>query len=119
MLELFKALADETRLRILSQILKNEMCVCEIEAALGLTQSNASRHLTALKRAGILDSYRSAQWTHYKISDKFIEENRQLYDYLLTEIAKLPCYKTDCEGYRQCRLKDLCGCVNNKEEVLV
>lgn len=60
MVERFKALSDETRLRILSLIVKKEMCVCEIETALGLTQSNASRHLTTLKQAEILESYKSA-----------------------------------------------------------
>lgn len=50
MLDILKALADETRLRILSQVLRGEMCVCEIEECLGLTQSNASRHLTTLKK---------------------------------------------------------------------
>lgn len=108
MLELFKALADETRLRILSQLLKNEMCVCEIEEALGLTQSNASRHMSVLKRAGILESYKTAQWTYYRMSQQFAEDHSELYNYLLTEIAKLPCYQKDCDSYQQCRLKGLC-----------
>ena len=56
MIDILKALADESRLRILSQILKGEMCVCEIEHCLSLTQSNASRHLNILEKAGILDS---------------------------------------------------------------
>ena len=59
MVDIFKALAEETRLRIFAQIIKGDMCVCEIEECLHLTQSNASRHLTALKRAGILDSYKT------------------------------------------------------------
>ncbi len=42
MIDTLKAIADETRLRILAQVLQGEMCVCEIEASLGLTQSNAS-----------------------------------------------------------------------------
>lgn len=109
MIDILKALADDTRLRILSQILKSEMCVCEIEDCLRLTQSNASRHLTVLKKAGILDSYKTAQWTYYKISDEFVKENKELYDYLIKKISKVPCYKNDCDRFEKCKLQGLCN----------
>ncbi|MGB4438859.1 MAG: metalloregulator ArsR/SmtB family transcription factor [Sedimentibacter sp.] len=114
MIEILKALADETRLRILSQILKSEMCVCEIEECLELTQSNASRHLTVLKKAGILESYKNAQWTYYKISDEFVSENRELYDYLIKKISEVPCYQSDCATFDKCKMQDLCACKNKK-----
>lgn len=110
MLDILKALADETRLRILSQVLKSEMCVCEIEECLGLTQSNASRHLTVLKKAGILQSNKSAQWAYYQMSETFIAEHKRLYEYLLEQISKLPCYEADCKSYNKCKLQDLCNC---------
>lgn len=110
MLDILKALADETRLRILSQVLKSEMCVCEIEECLGLTQSNASRHLTVMKKAGILQSNKSAQWAYYQISETFIAEHKKLYEYLLEQISKLPCYEADCKSYNNCKLQDLCNC---------
>ncbi|WP_312700933.1 metalloregulator ArsR/SmtB family transcription factor [Sedimentibacter sp.] len=109
MIDILKALADESRLRILSQILKAEMCVCEIEQCLGLTQSNTSRHLNVLKKAGILDSYKNAQWTYYKISDEFVNENKELYDYLKVKISTLSCYVDDCAKYENCKLQDLCN----------
>ncbi len=108
MLDILKAIADETRLRIISQILKSEMCVCEIEECLGLTQSNASRHLTILKKAGVLDSYKNAQWTYYKISDEFSRDNKALYDYLVSQTSKIPCYENDCENFKVCKTKGLC-----------
>lgn len=108
MIDILKALADETRLRILSQILKGEMCVCEIEQCLGLTQSNASRHLNVLKKSGILDSYKNAQWTYYKISNEFINKNKELYDYLLGKISILPCYEDDCAKFESCKLQNIC-----------
>lgn len=65
-LEITKALADETRLRIVSLVLEaGDVCSCEIESILNITQSNASRHLTRLRWAGILSSYKKAQWIHY------------------------------------------------------
>lgn len=109
MIDIFKALADESRLRILSQVLKAEMCVCEIEQCLGLTQSNASRHLNILKNSGILDSYKNAQWTYYKISDEFINNNKELYDYLKIKICTMSCYDDDCSRYENCKLQDLCN----------
>lgn len=112
MLNILKALADETRLRILSQILKSEMCVCEIEEGLSLTQSNASRHLNILKKAGILESYKIAQWTYYKISDEFVKENKELYDYLKMKINKLPGYENDSIKFDKCKQQNLCSYKN-------
>ena len=62
LVDMFKALAEESRLRILALLLHDEMCVCEIEGCLKMTQSNVSRHLAGLKNSGILDSYKQAQY---------------------------------------------------------
>lgn len=109
MVDILKALADESRLRILSQVIKGEMCVCEIEHCLGLTQSNASRHLNILKKARILESYKNAQWTYYKISDEFINENKELYNYLKIKTCTLSFYSADCTKFKDCKSQDLCN----------
>mgnify|MGYP001393550716 CR=1 FL=1 len=63
---LFKAVSDPTRVRILATILlAGELCGCHIEAALGLTQSRASRHLAVLRRAGLVVDRRDGAWVHY------------------------------------------------------
>jgi len=59
--DIFKSLAEENRLRILSFLVQEEMCVCEIEDSLKMTQSNVSRHLAAIKQSRILDSCKKAQ----------------------------------------------------------
>ncbi|MDW7662092.1 MAG: metalloregulator ArsR/SmtB family transcription factor [Bacillota bacterium] len=82
MTELFKALGDENRLRLLNVLDQKALCVCEIEVLLGMSQSNASRHLSKLRGVGILSSEKDAQWVHYKISDDFIKLNRELYLFL-------------------------------------
>lgn len=114
MVEVFKALSEESRLRILSLLLENEMCVCEIEATLKMTQSNASRHLTALKNCGILDSYKVAQWAYYRIGNNFKQENAELWEYLQRKLIELPTYKVDGEECRKCKGQNLCGCLDNK-----
>lgn len=116
MIEVLKALADETRLRILSQLLKSEMCVCEIEHCLKLTQSNASRHLTVLKKAGVLSSYKKAQWTYFKMSEDFIDENKELYNYLLRKISTIPSYNEDCDMFQSCRKQDICNNIGGHYE---
>lgn len=110
MIEILKALADETRMRILAQVLKGDICVCEIENCLSLSQSNASRHLTVLKKAGILESYKSAQWTYYKISETFIKENFDLYNYLIIKTKSIPSYELDSNNYKSCKEKHICNC---------
>lgn len=65
---LFKALADETRLRILALLADcDELCVCDIEQVLGITQSKASRHLRYLANVGLVEGRREGVWMHYRI----------------------------------------------------
>ncbi len=67
--KIFKALADETRLKILSLLLKRgELCVCLFEAALGISQSKASRHLRYLLHSGLVSERRDRVWVHYRIN---------------------------------------------------
>ncbi len=110
MVDIFKALSEESRLRILSLLMDNEMCVCEIESSLKMTQSNVSRHLTALKQSGILENYKKAQWTYYKVNPRFIMDNKELWEYLKRNIKELPSYSKDIESYLECQKQDLCSC---------
>ncbi|MGB9941028.1 ArsR/SmtB family transcription factor [Methanosarcina sp.] len=66
---IFKALADENRIRILNLLKNGELCVCDIEAVLGIKQSNASRHLNKLKTTGIIVSEKKSQWVYYQLRD--------------------------------------------------
>ena len=67
---LFKALGDETRLRIVALLAHGELCVCHVEAALGLTQSNASRQLGILRSAGIVEARRQLSWVYYRLAEQ-------------------------------------------------
>ncbi len=64
---LFKALADETRLRILGLLLAGEVCVCDIHESLKIPQPKASRHLAYLRRSGLVETRRSGLWIHYRL----------------------------------------------------
>ena len=64
----FKALADQTRLRILALLGNNEVCVCHIHDSLGLPQPTVSRHLAYLRRSGLVAVRRDGVWMHYQVS---------------------------------------------------
>jgi ArsR family transcriptional regulator, arsenate/arsenite/antimonite-responsive transcriptional repressor len=69
--DLFKALADETRLSIIGLLasVEGELCVCEVEAHVGhLSQPTISHHLKLLRDAGLVTSERRGTWVHYAIN---------------------------------------------------
>src|SRR3979490_1819269 len=64
----FKALGDETRLRILGLLLSGEVCVCHIYESLRIPQPKASRHLAYLRRAGLVETRRQGLWIYYRLA---------------------------------------------------
>jgi ArsR family transcriptional regulator len=70
---LFKALADETRLAIVRQLLeREEMCACEFEACCRLAQPTVSHHLKVLREAGLVATDKRGQWVFYRLNrDRF------------------------------------------------
>lgn len=66
---IFKALSDETRLRILKLLERGELCVCDIVAAFDMSQPKISFHLAALKEAGLLKDKKDGKWMRYRIDD--------------------------------------------------
>ena len=65
---IFKALSDETRLRILALLSSGEICVCDLMAALELPQSTVSRHLAYLRNAGLVEDERRGIWMFYRLN---------------------------------------------------
>jgi ArsR family transcriptional regulator len=79
----FKALSDETRLRIMTLLLDNEeLCVCDFVGALDLTQSKASRHLRYLFNAGLVEDRRQGLWMHYRLSSRLTPQQKVLIEVL-------------------------------------
>jgi len=66
----FKALSDETRLRVIKLLERGELCVCDITAALDLVQPKVSFHLSTLKEAGLIKDRKQGKWIHYSLNDK-------------------------------------------------
>jgi ArsR family transcriptional regulator len=68
-LTVFKALANEYRVRILDALRDGEMCACELQVVLDAPQSTVASHLRELKDAGLVKRRRHGKWTYYRIGD--------------------------------------------------
>ncbi|GGH21188.1 ArsR/SmtB family transcription factor [Paenibacillus segetis] len=79
MAEQFKLLGDKTRLKIVSILYQQEMCVCHLVELLETTQPNMSQHLRKLKDAGLVREERRGQWIYYSLH---IEDKPHLHDVL-------------------------------------
>jgi ArsR family transcriptional regulator len=86
----FKALSDETRLRILALLINGEMCVCDLMAILDLPQSTVSRHLAYLRNAGWVEDRRQGVWMYYQLVDGDDTFSRELRTVLETHLSASP-----------------------------
>jgi ArsR family transcriptional regulator len=68
LLNTFKALSDETRLKLLKILEKGEICVCDLVSVLDMSQPKISFHLNVLKEAGIIRDRKQGKWVHYSIN---------------------------------------------------
>ncbi|MBP1743079.1 MAG: bacterial regulatory, arsR family protein [Firmicutes bacterium] len=97
---LFKALSDETRLKIIDMLSCGEMCACDILEQLSLSQSTLSYHMKILSECGIVNAVRDGAWMRYTISKARADEAAAFVGYITTDkedcICK-SCRKTKCE----------------------
>lgn len=92
---IFKALADENRIRILNLLRNGGLCVCDIEAVLSIKQSNTSRHLNRLKTAKIIIPEKRSQWVYYRLNDDIFLKFPFLSIIINNEIEKISICKKD------------------------
>lgn len=89
--ETFKALSDETRFICIALLLKEtELCVCDFERALEITQSKTSRHLRSLLHSGLVCDRRVGTWVHYRISDNLSSEQKEILSIVSAISKKIP-----------------------------
>ncbi|MCL5734373.1 MAG: metalloregulator ArsR/SmtB family transcription factor [Actinobacteria bacterium] len=86
--DIFKALSDETRLKIIALLLeREELCVCDFVGAFGLTQSKVSRHLRYLFNARLIEGRREGPWMNYRLSRHPSQQQRTVLAALGTAIS--------------------------------
>ena len=95
--DLFKALADRTRLRLISLIGDSEVCVCFLVEILHISQPKISRHLAYLKRARIVAARREGKWIHYRLSEPPDEHAARIFREVRASLAEHPELQRDRE----------------------
>lgn len=94
--DVLKALAEETRMRILNLLVEaGDLCVCEIETLLGLSESNASRHLTRLRQAGLCVGEKRGQWVHFRPAGYAVDRKELVWAVLRSARHDLPALAAD------------------------
>ena len=68
-IRVMKALSDPGRVRIMKALEKKEMCVCEIQALVGLSQPTISKHMSILEDAGLVQRWKDKLWVNYRLAD--------------------------------------------------
>src|SRR5919198_2488817 len=94
---LFKALGDETRLRIVALLTHGELCVCHLEEALGLSQPNVSRQLAILRAAGIVADRREGNWVYYRLLEQEDDDCERQLKALVRTFGKRDVLRRDVE----------------------
>lgn len=107
LVQVMKALADETRIRILNILKDGDLCVCEIEILLDINQSNASRHLNKLTNAKILNYYKVAKYVYYKMNEDAIREFPFLKEIIEEHTIKLEQCNRDYEKLKKYKSSNL------------
>ena len=69
----FKAVSDETRIKIIDMLSCGQMCACDILVGLSITQSTLSYHMKILSECGLVDAERDGPWMRYKLNQKKID----------------------------------------------
>jgi ArsR family transcriptional regulator len=94
---LFKALADQTRLRLISLIGDSEVCVCFLVEILKTSQPKISRHLAYLRRAQIVAARREGKWMHYRLTEPPDEHAARILREVRASLVDHPEFQADRE----------------------
>jgi len=99
--QVFKALSEEIRLRVLALLMNGELCVCDLMAVLDLPQSTVSRHLAYLRNAGWVAGRRQGLWMYYRISEKMTPLHADLMNILDKRLSELDQVQADRHRYME------------------
>ena len=92
-ISVLKALADETRFRIISLLLAHDLCVGALANHLGISKAAVSQHLQILRKAGLVRGEKRGYWTHYSVDKSAIH---QVAEDLMTRTNQAPDFRTAC-----------------------
>jgi DNA-binding transcriptional ArsR family regulator len=107
-----KALADSTRIRVLLVLRQQELCACQITELFGLAQSTMSKHFNLLKQAGLVDSRKDGRWVYYALPGKEASPTvREALEWVQKSLTDDPRIAEDAKNLKKilkCDPADLC-----------
>jgi ArsR family transcriptional regulator len=104
----FKALGDETRLRIVALLSHGELCVCHLEEALRLSQPSVSRHLGTLRTAGVVQNRREGSWIYYRLARQTDPDCERQLKALVKSFEKVSAVRKDLKRLVKIRGPESC-----------
>ena len=112
-LKVIKALSDKTRIKLIKMLQARELCVCEMQASLGLSQPSVSKQLRVLEEAGLVESRKEGLWVIYRLADAadsvYAEHMQAMLkewlndDQEIQQIVQLASTQNRCEISGRCR----------------
>ncbi|HWQ03607.1 MAG TPA: metalloregulator ArsR/SmtB family transcription factor [Candidatus Nitrosotenuis sp.] len=117
--ELFKAAGEPTRLRILNLLRLGSICVCDLQATLGIPQPTVSRHLAVLRHAGLVLDFREGPRVMYSLAPATNERLRFFYKFLNQTCPFEPRLQKDLAILRTAREKGECEVVERGDGKLL
>ena len=105
---MFKAFADETRMRILHLLTQGELCVCDLVEALKLSQPKVSRHLAYLKTSGLVSDRKQGLWRYYSLTPPDGRFHKTLLSCLKTCFAEVEILRHDLESLKKAHKSKCC-----------
>ncbi len=104
----FRAFADENRIRLLNLLLEGEVCVCDLCAALDMPQPKISRHLAYLRRAGLVSVRQEGKWKHYAAAKPPAGLHRRLLNCVRGCLRDIDILQADLARLQQTRGRRCC-----------
>ena len=109
-LRVTKALSDKTRVRIFKMLQQKRMCVCEVQAVLGMAQSTTSKHLNILEDAGLIMRTKDGLWVNYEIDQRSYNPHAEpIITHLSSILDDDPDVKADVEKVRRVNRLEICA----------
>lgn len=108
----FRAFSDRTRLRILNLLQgRDELCVCDIIAVIAAPQAKISRHLSYLRRAGLVTARKEGLWVYYRLLPASGGFHKKILECLSCCLSEVPELKADQVKLKGCNTKagECCG----------
>jgi ArsR family transcriptional regulator len=122
MIAVFKALSDETRVRLLRLLLTEVLCGRALARRVGISEAAVSQHLKVLREAGLVEGEKRGYWNHYSVKRNALNDIIRELERLVRQSAGStgPCHRLNAElkGYEEKEVKAMCQCCCERTEKL-